>query len=337
MSTSSRRPPAWHIAIAGGGVPSLALALALRHGARDAVQVLVADPAGEGRADRRAYAVSPGSRAMLETLGVWTRVASVAQPIRSMRITDSREADAIRPEYLRFGGEAAEPLSFMLEGERLATILRETCRDAGVSLVAETVGSPELTPSAATFHLGGETRRASLLVAADGARSRLREAAGIGWVGRRYPQRALVATVSHERDHGGVAIQHFLPAGPFAILPLTESGGTFPFRSSIVWTEDERHATALLADPDRADEDLAARFGTELGAIRRDTPLGSFPLGVGLARRFVATRFALFSATSGSGWWTAPASPAVSLRKRPVERTVPPASCAARRSSLGAP
>lgn len=133
-----------------------------------------------------------------------------------------------------------------------------------------------------------------MLVAADGARSRLREAAGIGWVGELYPQTGLVATIAHERDHRGIAVQHFLPAGSFAILPLAGRGRTLPHRSSIVWTEREGRARDLLGGPQEAvAEALAERFGPELGAIERETPLAGFPLGVGLARSFVKDRMAL--------------------------------------------
>ncbi len=79
----------------------------------------------------------------------------------------------------------------------------------------------------------GKEIGAKLLVAADGKRSRLRERAGIKCIGWSYPQIGIVATVAHAKPHGGKAVQHFLPAGPFAILPLTGN------RSSIVWTEDK--------------------------------------------------------------------------------------------------
>ena len=86
----------------------------------------------------------------------------------------------------------------------------------------------------------GETRNAALLVAADGIRSKLRALAGIKTVTWSYPQTAIVATVRHERPHNGVAVEHFLPGGPFAILPLKGN------RSSLVWTE--RTADAETAD-----------------------------------------------------------------------------------------
>ena len=289
---TASRPPAWTILIAGGGIASLALALALRQGAGAAVDVTVVEP-GRSGADRRAYAVSPGSRRMFDALGLWADLAPQAQPIAAMRITDSRERDAVRPDYLTFGAREDEALGFLIEAAPIAARLEAACREAGIAFVSGAVSAAALSGSRIEAEIAGERRRAALLVAADGARSRLREAAGIGWIGRRYGQMGLVATIAHARDHAGVAVQHFLPAGPFAILPLSGPGTALPHRSSIVWSEEERRARALLADEAAADAALAERFGPDLGAIARETPLGGFPLGIGLARSFVAPRLAL--------------------------------------------
>ena len=108
----------------------------------------------------------------------------------------------------------------------------------------------------------GDAIAAQLLVAADGARSAIRERAGIQSVGWDYGQSGIVTTVAHERDHHGRAEEHFLPAGPFAILPLKGK------RSSIVWTEEKREAARIVALPD--DEfhaELERRFGLH---ARRD-------------------------------------------------------------------
>ncbi len=131
------------------------------------------------------------------------------------------------------------------------------------------------------------------MVAADGARSRLREAAGIGWVGWSYPQSGIVATVAHERDHEGRAIEHFLPSGPFAVLPLPP-GGSLGHRSSIVWTERQADVPALLGGgPEEALMEVERRFGLALGRIALESPLKAYPLAFGIARRFGARRLLL--------------------------------------------
>ncbi|MET7245084.1 FAD-dependent monooxygenase [Methylobacterium sp. EM32] len=296
---SGRRGAAREIVVAGGGLPGLALALALRQALGEAVQVTVCDPAfgrPDAPRDLRAYAVAAAARRMLERLGVWDAVSASAQPIREMVVTDSRLADPVRPTFLTFEGEVAqgEPFAHMIEGGGLLTALRDAAAAAGVVLEASPVLSavPEADRIAARLP-DGRRIRANLVVAADGARSRLREAAGIGWVGWSYPQSGIVATVAHERDHEGRAIEHFLPSGPFAVLPLPP-GGPLGHRSSIVWTERQSEVPALLGGgPEEALIEVERRFGLALGRIALESPLRAYPLSFGIARRFGAKRLML--------------------------------------------
>jgi 2-octaprenyl-6-methoxyphenol hydroxylase len=287
-------PPAWRILVAGGGPLGLTLALALTQGLGQAVSVTVLDPAfGQKRSDPRAYALSPGVVAMLGSLGVWDDLAPGAEPIRGMTITDSRVEDAVRPVYLQFG-EGEEALGHLVEADHLETTLRAACESAAVQLLADRAVAFEagLNAISVTTESGG-VLRASLLVACDGARSRLRDLAGIGWVGRGYGQSGIVATVAHEEPHHGVATQHFLPAGPFAILPLAGTA-QHPNRSSIVWTEEERGASALMRlGRNDALAEIQTRFGPELGRIDLLSDIYAFPLSVGLARSYIAPRLAL--------------------------------------------
>jgi 2-octaprenyl-6-methoxyphenol hydroxylase len=288
------RPPAWRILIAGGGPLGLTLALALTRGLGPAVSVAVLDPAFRlKRSDPRGYSLSPGTVAMYEALGLWPELAARAEPIRGMTITDSRIEDAVRPVYLRFG-DGDEPLAQLIEADRLEQVLREACEAAGVELSPARVTGFEVGPNAVTVATEGAGElRASLLVACDGSRSRLRDLAGIGWMGRAYRQSGIVATVTHEQPHAGVAVQHFLPAGPFAILPLVGTAD-HPNRSSIVWTEEERRASALMRlGREDAIRELETRFGPELGRVELLTDLFTFPLSVGLARSYIAPRLAL--------------------------------------------
>jgi 2-octaprenyl-6-methoxyphenol hydroxylase len=134
---------------------------------------------------------------------------------------------------------------------------------------------------------------ARLLIAADGVRSTLRDIAGIATVGHTYGQTGIVATVAHGKPHSGRAEEHFLPGGPFAVLPLkTTEGGKH--RSSLVWTEPTEVAQRLIAGDQLVFRvELERRFGNRLGPIELIGKPLAFPLGVTLARAFIRPRFAL--------------------------------------------
>jgi 2-octaprenyl-6-methoxyphenol hydroxylase len=279
------------IVIAGGGTAGLAAAIALSRSAPD-LSVLVADPRppGAGQDDQRASAIAAAARRMLERLGVWPSLAGEAQPILSMEITDSRTGDAVRPVFLTFDGKVGEdePFAHMVPNGVLAAALSKAAKEAGVAFATDTVESFEREEPRIRLRLGsGGEIAATLLVAADGMRSRLRGQAGIRTVEWRYPQTAIVVNVAHERPHEGLAIEHFLPSGPFAVLPLKGN------RSSLVWTERAEHADKLVADNFVFHTELERRFGHRLGALRVEAPPQTYPLGLMLARDFVRPRFAL--------------------------------------------
>ena len=281
------------IVIGGGAFAGLALALALRQGLGPDVPVIVADPAFAMRPSRdpRATAIVAACRRLFETLGAWEAVAGHAQPILDMTVTDSRLDDAMRPIFLTFAGDVApgEPFAHMVENRYLIDSLMARCEAEGIDLRATAVTRYETHDAGTKVTLGdGSVIDASLLVAADGARSKLRERAGIATHGWDYDQSGIVVLVGHERDHNGRAEEHFLPAGPFAILPLTGK------RSSLVWTESRAEAARIVALHEiDFHAELEQRFGLHLGEI---TPLDkpkSFPLGYFVARSFIADRLAL--------------------------------------------
>jgi 2-octaprenyl-6-methoxyphenol hydroxylase len=290
--------PAWRVVIAGGGVAGLPLALALKQALGETLDVTVCDPAlnRDPAGDKRAYAIAAGARRMLAALGVWNAIATQTQPILDMVITDSRLRDPVRPTFLTFAGEVepGEPFAHMVESGALVTALMESCRTHKVMLRPTGVHTFQRLGDGIAVHLAdGTILDATLLVAADGGRSRLREEAGIAWIGWSYPQSGIVATVGHERDHEGRAVEHFLPSGPFAMLPLPR-GGPLGYRSSIVWTEANENVPHVLAlDPDDALAEVERRFGLQLGRIALETRLQAFPLSFGIARRFAAERLAL--------------------------------------------
>src|SRR3982074_1476117 len=281
------------IVIGGGAFAGWGLARALRQGRGPAIPVIVADPALSMRPSRdpRATAIVAACRRLFEALGVWDEVAPQAQPILDMVVTDSRLEDATRPVFLTFAGdvEPGEPFAHMVENRHLIDALVARAEGQGVDLRATAVTSFDARRDGVDVTLAdGSVMAASLLVAADGARSKLRERAGIATHGWDYDQSGIVVTVGHERDHHGRAEEHFLPAGPFAILPLTGR------RSSLVWTEKRAEAARIVAlGEDEFHDELEQRFGLHLGEIKALDRPRAFPLGYFVARSFIGERLAL--------------------------------------------
>jgi 2-octaprenyl-6-methoxyphenol hydroxylase len=281
------------IVICGGAFAGLALAVALRQGLGADIPIIVADPALAVRPSRdpRATAIVAACRRLFEALGAWEAVAEKAQPILDMVVTDSRLEDATRPVFLTFAGdvEPGEPFAHMVENRHLIDALVARAEAEAIDLQATAVTSYDARSGAIDVTLAdGSLIEASLLVAADGARSKLRERAGIATHGWDYNQSGIVVTVGHERDHGGRAEEHFLPAGPFAILPLSGK------RSSLVWTEKQAEAARIVGlGEGEFHGELERRFGLRLGEIKAlDTPR-AFPLSYFVARSFIAERMAL--------------------------------------------
>jgi 2-octaprenyl-6-methoxyphenol hydroxylase len=290
------------VLIGGAGFAGIALAIALRQAMGSSFAVAVADPAFAGApADARASAIVAAARRLFETIGVWERVTDQVQPILDMIVTDSRLQDAVRPVFLRFDGDVApgEPFAHMIENAPLLEALVAKAKEVGVELHAAAVDDFTLPPPEREgLSRRGLSKRVSLsdgtvvatrlLVAADGARSSIRERAGIVTRGWNYGQSGIVTTVAHERDHSGRAEEHFVPAGPFAILPLKGR------RSSIVWTEETREAERIVAlSDDGFHAELERRFGLHLGEIAAVGARRAFPLGLSVARAFIAERIAL--------------------------------------------
>ena len=282
------------IVIGGGAFAGLALALALRQGLGADIPVIVADPALATRPSRdpRATAIVAACRRLFEALGVWDQVAAGVAAILDMVVTDSRLEDATRPVFLTFRRRCRARRTVRAHGRKSPADRRAGRR--APRLRASISEPPRFRPTnsrpdGVTVTLAdGNVIEASLLVAADGARSRLRERAGIATHGWDYDQSGIVVTVGHERDHHGRAEEHFLPAGPFAILPLTGK------RSSLVWTEKRAEAARItaLGEAEFHDE-LEKRFGLHLGEIKALDKPRAFPLGYFVARSFIAERLAL--------------------------------------------
>lgn len=281
--------PVFDIAVVGAGAVGLALATLIRREAGVRVKVALIGPETRPDGKLRTVALSPGSQALLERAGAWRAVAAEAQPIREMAIYDGAPSDAVRLEQLTFSNPDGSALAHMAYNDDVTAALAEAAASAGVERVIGSVAGWRQERFVAALQLeDGRTLKARLIVAADGARSRLRALADIATLSWSTKQSGIVATIAHERDHEGRAEQHFLPAGPFARLPMK---GRF---SSIVWNEPPEEAERLCAEPE--DEflyHLERRFSLKLGALRLAGPARAFPLEFRFARRYIGERLAL--------------------------------------------
>lgn len=283
------------VVISGGGMVGLTLGLALAQGGVKTVIVdaaaasTILDPHFDGRVSALAYA----SVRMLTVLDVWKDLAPHAQAIREILVTDGVAGRPASPFSLHFDAQevGAEALGHIAENRHIrAALYGAVAACKNLELIAPaTVKNVKVESGGAVVLLeNGSQIAAPLLIAADGRESRLRGEMGINVIGWSYPQTGIVATVEHEKPHNGVAYEHFLPSGPFAILPMTGN------RSSLVWTEDKRKAPALLAlDEAGFNAELSRRFGSHLGKTKSAGPRWSYPLSFHLAREFVRPRFAL--------------------------------------------
>src|SRR5271166_6000318 len=297
------------IVICGGSFVGLALARALAAEAPGVFSVGVVEQRplprpGDVIADGRTVAVTASVRAMLEVIGVWPAIAGKAEPIRRIELTDSALDAPVRPSLINLDSEktpSGEPTAYIVENSDLLRALIGSLEGAqNVRVFApDSVSSFEAEDQTVEIKLrSGATLDAKLLVAADGRNSELRNMAGIRTTVWPSDKVGIVATVGIEIPHEGVARQHFLPAGPFAILPMTGN------RVSIVWTEEGRTAKQILErDRETVPAELSRRVGPELGALTLLSEPKAYPLSMTLARDFVRPRFVLVGdAAHGLHW-----------------------------------
>ena len=303
MTARPASAPSPDVIVVGAGMAGATLALALKAGGLEPVLVdraPLSDQWAEAF-DGRASAVAFSSFRQWRALGVAEALEPHAQRIEQILVTDGRAPGAASrgagsPFALRFdsaeiaGRVQGEPLGYMLENRRIRRALAEAVAAANIQVLAPArIMAAAFADGAASVTLehAGELN-APLIVAADGKASLVRQAAGIGATGWPYRQAGVVATARLERPHGGVAHEHFLPSGPFAILPLTED------RASLVWTEASDRAQALMAASGEAFHAyLRRRFGEFLGEARAQGGRFIYPLSLELADRMTGPRLAL--------------------------------------------
>ena len=288
--------------VGAGPVGGTLACLAAAAGLRVAVIDRAALPPMEHPAfDGRAYAIAAGSRAILEQAGLWHALPLPACPIHDIRVSDGDVGQPASPLFLHFAvrelPEAGEDTAFgwMVEARSLRVAINATlAATASITVLAPAQAEVTRTAQAATVRIaGGPTLTCRLVIAAEGRESPLRREAGIQVTRHPYHQTGIVSAIAHERPHHNTALEHFLPAGPFAQLPMSASEAG-PHISAIVWTERSAQAAGLLALDDTAfGHQIARRLGPHLGAIHPVGRRWSYPLGALHAHRYTDTRLAL--------------------------------------------
>lgn len=283
------------ISIVGGGLagPALALALAdagFRVCVIDRLPTTVRQDAGF---DGRAYALALSSVRLLKGIGIWPMVADHAQPMLEIKVTDGRAGEGPAPWMMHFDHAEIEEgaMGQMVEDRHLrrAILDRLNASDRITHLSEQEVIAQSPDANGITLTLAsGQTVTSRMVVGADGRASGTAQRAGISRTGWGYGQTAVVCAVEHEKPHGGVAHQFFMPNGPLAILPLTEN------RSSIVWSETDTRAAMLAQLPDDAFlDELRPAFGSFLGQIGLAGQRFTYPLNLTLADSMIGERLAL--------------------------------------------
>lgn len=254
--------------------------------------------------DGRAYAVAAGSRRLLEDAGLWDVLDVPPNPIRDIRVGDGRTGRMPSRLHLHFdhrkAGDGARPFGWMVEARSLRKALNARFpRQQGLHLMAPAKANVERLDNGSMVRLqDGRMIDCRLVIAAEGRNSPAREQAGIPVTRIPYHQTAMVCAITHQDAHHDLALELFLPAGPFALLPMASSTDAEPGGaanvSAIVWTERTKDAAAFMAlEDDRFAREVARRLGPHLGAIRVVGRRWSYPLSAMIARRYVDKRLAL--------------------------------------------
>lgn len=283
------------VLIVGGGLAGLTMALALASGGVRTTVVERAEPAAmrQHAFDGRTSAIAYGSAKIFDGIGVWSALTADAQPILDIRVADGNLIDGVSPLFLHYDHRdvGSDPMGYILENKNMRNVLFDAVEAADLVTLIAPASIEDVDRGAYPVRAklaDGRTITAALVIGADGRNSPMRRLADIKAAQFRYDQTSIVCTVTHERPHNGVAVELFLPGGPFAMLPMTGN------RTNIVWSENTELAETLMAlDDAEFAAELSRRFGEWLGGIELTGPRFKFPLGLLHAERYIDKRLAL--------------------------------------------
>jgi len=275
------------VAVIGGGLAGMIAAVALARGGRKAALVAPA----HSPQDRRTTALMEQSIRFLERLALWEKIAPAAAPLATMQIVDGTRRLLRAPTVAFRAAEIGlDAFGYNMPNQALLAVLAEAVAAEGnlvrheATATAVTIGDAGVTITLDS----GETVEAAFVVGADGRRSAVREAAGIGTSGWSYPQSAMVLNFAHSLPHRNVSTEFHTENGPFTQVPLPGD------RSSLVWVQQPDAAAANAAKPlDALSRAVEERMQSMLGAVTVEDSVQVWPLSGMTARRFGKGRAAL--------------------------------------------
>lgn len=280
------------VAIIGGGLAGLSLAALL---GQSQFRVLCLDQTSKDETlhqdfDGRTTAISYGSCEILTEAGIWPLCADQACPILDIRILDG--ASSVLLKFLSqdvqdraFGHIIENRLLRMAQYKKISTLKSVTHLDK--TIVTDVINQDKnIIIKTST----GETFTADLVIGADGKKSFLRQTMNVPHHAWSYDQTAIVCCVDHDQPHNHVAIEHFLPDGPFAILPMNDNPITGKHQSSLVWTVHGHDRRMMDCDDDIFNIALNARFPKEYGHVSLFGKRSFWPLGLNHAHSYIDER-----------------------------------------------
>jgi 2-octaprenyl-6-methoxyphenol hydroxylase len=255
------------------------------------IEAVPLDGAGQPSFDDRTTALGNGSRRIFEALGVWRHLAAHAGPVREIRVSDAGRFGAAG---LCAADQGLEALGYVVSNRHIGAALWQELAQRPQILVRNParVLKVRLEHDGAQLTVGGtaetEEFAARVVVAADGAQSLMRGAAGIAALVEDYRQVAVVVHIATDRPASGVAYERFTSTGPLAVLPLVDG------RYTVVWTlSPERAAQVLGLDTAAFMAELQRSFGWRIGRIHQAGARGSYPLSLSRAESMAGPRTVL--------------------------------------------
>ena len=282
----------YDLLICGGGLVGASLALMLKPlGLRVAlIEAVKFAGAAHPSFDERTTALANGSRRVFEAIGVWPLLQRTATPIRRIHVSDQGRFGFAR---LSAEEQGLAALGHVVPNWQMGAALWQRLQEEGIEVIAPArviqLSAAENTRRV-IIEVNGQTRELSarLIVAADGAQSLLREAAGIDSTQVDYGQTAIISNALTQRFHDHVAYERFTPHGPLAVLPLSDA------RVGLIWTVASAQANTVMGWSDELFlSNFQQAFGFRLGRMLKVGARHAYPLSLIRARQHYAPRVAV--------------------------------------------